>query len=77
MWFIQPSKNYAPEMPWRRLDEPELMTWQIRVRDYNTLAANIMLFFILLLSGGVWFSFAYSFLEMSKIMSMVCVGMFF
>lgn len=77
MWFIQPSKNYAPEMPWKRLDEPEVMSWQIRARDYNTFAANIMFLVISLISGGVWFSFAYSFLEMSKIMSMVCVGMFF
>lgn len=77
MWFIQPRKNYIPEMPWKRLDEPEVMSWQIRARDYNTFAANIMLLVISLISGGVWFSFAYSFLGMSKIMSMVCVGMFF
>ncbi|UYG03915.1 hypothetical protein OCT51_00730 [Halomonas sp. LR3S48] len=77
MWFIQPKKNYVPEMLWERINEPEVMSWQVRVRDYNTFVANILLFVISLLSGGVWFSFAYSFLEMSEIMSMVCVGMFF
>lgn len=55
MWFIQPRKNYIPEMPWKRLDEPEVMSWQIRARDYNTFAANIMLLVISLISGGFGF----------------------
>ncbi|WP_146142923.1 hypothetical protein [Halomonas sp. ND22Bw] len=55
MWFIQPKKNYVPEMPWERVDEPEVMSWQIRVRDYNTLVGNMVFFGTYLLVGGfIW-----------------------
>ncbi len=40
MWFIQPRKDYVAEMPWKHLDEPTVMSWQIRVRDYDTGIAN-------------------------------------
>lgn len=56
MWFIQPKKNYVPEMPWERVAEPEVMSWQIRVRDYNTLVADIAFLVMLLFMGG-WFYF--------------------
>ena len=77
MWFIQPKKNYVPEMPWERVDEPEVMSWQVRVRDYNTLVANIAFLVIMLLSGSVWFFAAYSFLGEDEYMPTVCVAMFF
>ncbi|GHC38024.1 hypothetical protein GCM10008094_34240 [Aidingimonas halophila] len=44
-----------PEMPWERTDEPELMSWQVRVRDYNTYVANVGFFIMLLFMGGLWF----------------------
>ena len=55
MWFIQPKHDYVAEMPWKHLDEPAVMTWQIRVRDYNTFIANMFFGFIFLvaLAGGV------------------------
>lgn len=51
MWFIQPKKNYVPEMPWERIDEPEVMSWQVRVRDYNTFVANMLLYAVYLVVG--------------------------
>ncbi|MFD2666013.1 hypothetical protein [Halomonas halophila] len=77
MWFIQPEKNYVPEMPWERAAESEVMSWQIRVRDYNTLVANIAFLIIMLFSGSVWFFSAYSFLGKDEYMPTVCVAMFF
>ncbi|MGY2463705.1 hypothetical protein [Vreelandella sulfidaeris] len=47
MWFIQPKRDYVAEMPWKHIDEPAIMTWQIRTRDYNTFIANIMFVMIL------------------------------
>ena len=51
MWFIQPKKDYTAEMPWERLDEPERMCWQIRVRDYNVKAANFIFICIVAVSA--------------------------
>ncbi len=59
MWFIQPRKNYIPEMPWERIDEPELMSWQIRARDYNTSVANIVFLIMLLFLRGWWYFFGF------------------
>ncbi|MBZ5489246.1 hypothetical protein HW452_17130 [Halomonas aquamarina] len=50
MWFIQPKRDYVVEMPWKHMDEPAIMTWQIRVRDYNTFVANILFFILFLFS---------------------------
>ncbi|MBW6392596.1 hypothetical protein [Billgrantia antri] len=51
MWFVQPRKNYIPEMLWECIDEPELISWQVRVRDYNTLAANLAFFGFVVIEG--------------------------
>ncbi|MBZ5489247.1 hypothetical protein HW452_17135 [Halomonas aquamarina] len=51
MWFIQPKRDYVAEMPWKYLDEPAIMTWQIRARDYNTFIANLLFFIWLFVSG--------------------------
>lgn len=59
MWFIQPKKNYVPEMPWERASEPEIMSWQIRVRDYNTFVGNMVFFGTYLLVGGVIWALVY------------------
>ncbi|QPL44647.1 hypothetical protein IT895_10455 [Halomonas sp. A40-4] len=47
MWFIQPKRDYVAEMPWRHADEPAVMTWQIRTRDYDIFYANLMFYMIL------------------------------
>lgn len=59
MWFIQPKKNYVPEMPWERADEPEVMSWQIRVRDYNILVGNMVFLGTYLLVGGFLWALIY------------------
>ena len=57
MWFVQPQQDYIPEMPWKHTDEPAIMSWQIRARNYDTRAANI-LFLVLMV---VYFFGAYFF----------------
>ena len=56
MWFIQPKRDYVAEMPWKHTDEPAIMTWQIRVRDYNTFIANILFCIIFIISFAVGFA---------------------
>nr|WP_298378759.1 hypothetical protein [uncultured Halomonas sp.] len=56
MWFIQPKKDYVAEMPWKHLDEPAVMSWQIRVRDYDTGIANNT-FFLIAISIVLFFYF--------------------
>ncbi|KPQ25452.1 MAG: hypothetical protein HLUCCA13_05345 [Halomonas sp. HL-48] len=53
MWFIQPKRDYVAEMPWKHADEPAVMTWQIRARDYNVFIANCG-FFAWLTAGGLF-----------------------
>ncbi|SEQ96556.1 hypothetical protein SAMN03159444_02886 [Pseudomonas sp. NFACC02] len=38
------------QLEWKRSDEPELMSWTIRARNYNTFVANIVFTFLLLLT---------------------------
>src|SRR5690554_2362878 len=52
MWFIQPKQDYVAQMPWKHADEPAVMTWQIRTRNYYTLPANILFFVMLAISLG-------------------------
>ncbi|BBI64244.1 hypothetical protein HSBAA_55500 [Vreelandella sulfidaeris] len=57
MWFIQPKRDYIAAMPWKHADEPVVMAWQIRVRDYNTFIANlyfVLFLWFLLLWGGLF-----------------------
>src|SRR5690554_4104550 len=53
MWFIQPKQDYVAQMPWKNVDEPALMTWQIRTRNYNTFVANLLFFVFFLICFGV------------------------
>ncbi|SBR49387.1 MULTISPECIES: hypothetical protein [unclassified Halomonas] len=53
MWFIQPKRDYVAEMPWKHADEPAVMAWQIRARDYNTFIANILFFIMFFITSGV------------------------
>lgn len=43
MWFIQPKQDYIAQMPWKHAEETMVMSWQIRARNYDTFAANILL----------------------------------
>ncbi|MGP9767985.1 hypothetical protein ACT3UM_19900 [Halomonas sp. AOP13-D3-9] len=58
MWFIQPKQDYIPEIPWKHVDEPAVMSWQIRARNYDTSGSNFSLIVIALISlGGAYFGF--------------------
>ncbi|GAA0696987.1 hypothetical protein GCM10009022_21140 [Vreelandella titanicae] len=52
MWFIQPKQDYIPEMPWKYADEPAVMAWQIRARNYNTTPDNLALIPMSLIALG-------------------------
>lgn len=76
MWFIQPKRDYVAGMPWKHADEPAVMTWQIRVRDYNTFIANLYFVFIFMVSfavGGGLFYAMYSYNE-SVFYALLLVG---
>ncbi|QNI02740.1 hypothetical protein HXW73_07205 [Halomonas sp. SH5A2] len=64
MWFIQPKRDYVAEMPWKHADEPAVMTWQIRARDYNTFIANVLFCINFIISFAVGFA-VFSFNEPS------------
>jgi hypothetical protein len=64
MWFIQPKRDYVAEMPWKHTDEPAVMAWQIRTRDYYTFIANILFCINFIISFAVGFA-AFSFNEPS------------
>ncbi|HDZ49443.1 hypothetical protein LCGC14_0265700 [marine sediment metagenome] len=78
MWFIQPKRDYVAAMPWKHLDEPAIMMWQIRTRDYYTLPANVILlvmaFFSMLI--GLWFAFGWG-LEGTVEKTFIGGGIFF
>ena len=58
MWFIQPKQDYIPEIPWKHADEPAVMAWQIRARNYDTSGSNFSLIVMALISlGGGYFGF--------------------
>jgi len=42
-----------PQLHWKRADEPELMSWTIRARNYNTFVANCMFSFLAVVLIGV------------------------
>src|SRR5690554_5051651 len=67
MWFIQPKQDYVAQMPWKHANEPAVMAWQIRARNYNTFIANILFFILLLifLLMSIWFGFAWGFESMA------------
>ena len=52
MFNFLKSLELPPQLQWRRADEPELIGWTIRARNYNTFVANGMLAFMLLLTLG-------------------------
>ena len=38
--------DLPPQLQWKYANEPELMTWSIRARNYNTFVANLMFSFM-------------------------------
>jgi len=44
------------QLKWMYLNEPELLSWTIRARNYNTLVANCMLGFLALVLMGVTYA---------------------
>ena len=38
--------DLPPQLQWKHANEPELMTWSIRARNYNTFVANLMFSFM-------------------------------
>ncbi|SBR49382.1 hypothetical protein [Halomonas sp. HL-93] len=77
MWFIQPKRDYVAEMPWRHADEPAVMAWQIRTRDYYTFPANIILLIMSCISLmlGLWFAFGWG-VESIVSKMLLCGGVF-
>ncbi len=52
MWFVQPKQDYVSQIPWKHADEPDVMSWRIRARNYNIFVANIFVFcFVFCLFG--------------------------
>jgi hypothetical protein len=50
MFNLYKPLELPPQLLWKRVGEPELMSWTIRARNYNTFVANAMFFFMLLLN---------------------------
>ncbi|PRY58817.1 hypothetical protein B0H98_1179 [Vreelandella songnenensis] len=75
MWFIQPKQDYISQIPWKRADEPAVMSWQIKARNYNVFVANVLfgvLFIVCFISAYLSSFIGWSFLS-SALMG---VGMF-
>ena len=50
---FEKSLELPPQLQWKRIDEPELMSWTIRARNYNTFIANCMFGFLVLVLAGL------------------------
>ena len=53
--FLKPLE-LPPQLQWKRVDEPELIAWTTRARNYNTFVANCMLGFLALLLAGLTYT---------------------
>ncbi|WP_426202231.1 hypothetical protein [Pseudomonas sp. TWP3-1] len=49
------SPPLPPRLQWTYSDEPELLGWTIRARNYNTFVANCMFFFMVTITLGASF----------------------
>jgi membrane protein YdbS with pleckstrin-like domain len=45
MFNFSKPLDLPPQLQWKYANEPELMTWTIRARNYNTFVANAMFWF--------------------------------
>ena len=50
------SLDLPPQLQWKHANEPELMTWSIRARNYNTFIANTMFgfCFVAITAGSIF-----------------------
>ena len=46
MLNLDKALDLPPQLQWKYANEPELMTWSIRARNYNTFVANLMFSFM-------------------------------
>lgn len=49
MFKFKKTLELPPQLQWKRIDEPELMSWTIRARNYNTTIANCIFGFMTIL----------------------------
>lgn len=76
MWFIQPKQDYVAQMPWKYVDRPALMSWQIRSRNYNTFVSDLSL--IPMALAGLGGAYVASLLSETLLFSLLLGGgMFF
>ncbi|POA30175.1 MULTISPECIES: hypothetical protein [unclassified Pseudomonas] len=53
MFNFDKALELPPQLQWKYADEPELLGWTIRARNYNTLVANCMFAFMSLVLFGL------------------------
>lgn len=57
--FNQPPE-LPPQLQWKFAHEPELLSWTIRARNYNTFVANCMFSFMsMAIAGGAYYVYAF------------------
>ena len=56
MLKLNKSLDLPPQLQWKHANEPELMTWSIRARNYNTFIANTMFgfCFVAITAGSIF-----------------------
>ncbi|WP_339432125.1 MULTISPECIES: hypothetical protein [unclassified Pseudomonas] len=62
MLKINKQPILPPQLQWKHADEPELLSWAIRARNYNTVIANCMFLFMAIIILAATF-FMYSVYE--------------
>lgn len=72
MWFIQPKQDYIAQIPWKHTDEPAVMNWQIRARNYNVFVANILFAVLAVICSGS--AYLLSFVGMTLLTSVLIGG---
>ena len=59
MFNFNKTLDLPPQLQWKHADEPELLAWTIRARNYNTFVANCMFWFMAaLIMGGAFIMYA-------------------
>ena len=76
MLDINKAPDLPPQLQWKFTNEPELMTWAIRARNYNTFVANSMFLFcfIAITTGSI---FLYQSTEEDPIFNAISILLFF
>ncbi|NUT75803.1 hypothetical protein HNO86_12190 [Pseudomonas sp. C1C7] len=55
MFNFKKTLELPPQLQWKHADEPELLAWTIRARNYNTFVANCMFWFMAaVIMGGAF-----------------------